>query len=344
MEFFKLKNGFKKVIVVGDPHLHDNHKGRHKNYLKVCFWYMSKIMELVEEEKPDCLIITGDMIGVREKIIKYRVVLLEICKWFQRLNMLLNGNVYVLRGNHDVGQNLEFDFLHGMGYYKTASEVKFLDMTNSDGAIEVRFHLVDYGKEKEPLELCQDEDASNVTIFHNNMKVQGKTTWYPECAGFELSSMYNWKGVDMAIGGHIHQPSPWNVDTQIDGHPISLFYVGNATRPTYDKGIHNFCWNVVFNYEENEGVIMDTKKLELLPESEVFYSDVFIEDLTDDEIAESVRREDLHAIIKDLIQYRIADGDPITMIRSLPNTNPKAVEVAERYINLALNERKIIKR
>lgn len=333
-----LGRNFKKAMLFGDMHLHDTHKGRHKNYLENCFYYMSVIEDMVRKQKPDFVVFAGDIIGVREAIIKNRNVLLEICKWFERLNTLTNNNVYSLKGNHDMAENTDYDFLAGLGILKTSTTRKYLDLTNEEGVTACRFHLVDYGKEKESIELCQEMDATNIVVFHNNMKIQGVTDWYPDHKGFLLSKQYNWEGCDMAIGGHIHVPSPYMVETTINNQPIELFYLGCPTMPTKDK--YTSTWSMVFEYDKETGsIVYDAHRIELRPEDEVFIKAKYVEDVSEEEIAETIRREDLHEVIKDLIQYRIADGDPITMIRNLPNTKERAVDIACEYVTKAFEER-----
>ena len=323
------------IAIFGDLHLSDTHRGRHKNYLLCCFSMMRDILDYVTSEKPDGIIITGDMFGVREKSIKSRTVLLEICNWFKQLNILTEGNVFVVRGNHDFGENNEFDFVHGLGLFKTTEDCKYVDMIGESNAVAIRYHLVDYGKEKEPIEFCNEESCENIVVFHNNMKVDGQTNWYPDQKGYNLNTMENWKGCSMAIGGHIHNPSPYLIESQIDGNPISLFYLGNGTRPTYEKNIHNKCWIADFRFEDSGDVAFNTVSIALESAENIFYNKEVIEDLTDEEVAEKLRKEDLDEVLKDLMKYRIADGDPILMIDKLPHTNPRAVSLAKEYIERA---------
>lgn len=333
----------KSGLIIGDLHLSDTHRGRHKNYLENCFDCLGDLVVFAEKRKPDFIILTGDLVGVREKNIRARMVLLEICKILRRLQIITNDNLYVVRGNHDDGTNPEFDFLHGLGFFKTSQDKQYIDITSDDGRISSRIHLVDYGKEKEPINFCHDEGVSNIVVFHNNMRVKDQTTWYfADSKGFDLDKMVNWKGCELAIGGHIHDPSPYFVSTAIEGKEISLFYVGSPTRPIYSKDIYTSCWIASLKYNEEDGSTdFDTIKMELSKAEDIFYMDKFMEDIDDDDgaVAEKLRKEDLDSIIKDLVEYRIADGDPITMIKSMPNTKPRAVEYAVQYINLAYEQK-----
>lgn len=333
-----LKTKFKKGMLFGDLHIHDTHKGRHKSYLENCFYHMGVIERKVAEERPDFVILAGDIIGVREATIKNRNVLLEVCMWFERLNSITNNNVYAIRGNHDMAENTDYDFLVGLGIIKTAGKKGYLDITNNNGDPVCRFHLVDYGKEKERVEPYSPDTCSNIVVFHNNMKIEGVTDWYPDHKGYLLNKMYNWEGCDMAIGGHIHIPSPYLVETTINDKPIQLFYLGCPTMPT--KQSYEYVWSMVFEYDASEDEVKyDTINIPLRPESDVFISAKYVEDATEEEIAEKVRREDLHEVISDLIQYRIADGDPITMLQNIPNSNPRAVDIACEYVRKAFEER-----
>lgn len=341
-------------MLFGDLHLDDRHKGRHINYTAVSFSVMRDIEDIVDRGNPNFIIFAGDLIGVRDKSIRNKPMLLEICMWFKRLYQKVDGNLFVVQGNHDIGQNTDFDFLHGLGLFKTSADSDFVDLFSESGKLGVRFHLVDYGKEKRKLDNfveSEDDDVSNIVVFHNNMSVGGQTNWYySKCkndtkTGYELSTMTNWKGCDMAIGGHIHNPSPYMCTTTIEGREIGLFYLGCPTRPIYEKNIYDSVWYMVFEYTDTDSAAnYDALPIQLPPESETFISGEFIEDLDDEDVAESVRKEDLHAIIKDLMKYRIADGDPITMIDLIPNTNPRAVDIAKDYITRAYAERGITRR
>ncbi len=328
----------KDILIIGDLHFSDRHKGRHISYIKVCLEFMSTILKIVKDKKPQAIVILGDIVGVREKTIRSRAVLLQLCSWFQILNELTNNNVYSLKGNHDFGQNPEFDFLRGIGCFKTTDDVKFLDIENKNGSVDTRFHLVDYGCEKDPIELSIE--GSNVVLCHNNIKVAGATVWYPDCAGFDITSMTNWEGIDMIIAGHIHNPSPNFVSGMIGNKEVYLFYPGCGTRPTYEKNIYESVWFVHFFYDDVEDSV-DYDAIDVaLPNPEVvFFTDSNqIEDLSEEELEELVRKSNLNEFVKDLVEYRIATGNPIEQIKIMPDTKPEAVDIAIKYIEKAYDE------
>lgn len=325
----------KDILIIGDLHISDRHRGRHKSYVKVCLEFMYTILSVAKEQKPKAIIFLGDIVGVREKTIRTRAFLLELCAFFATLNSITDNNVYSLKGNHDFGQNSEFDFLKGLNCFKTTDEVKYLDIYNKEGNVDTRFHFVDYGAEKEPIDLRVG--SSNVVLCHNNIKIPGQTIWYPDCPGFELSTMLNWEGVDMIIAGHIHDASPsFNVG-QINGKEVYLFYPGCGTRPIYSKNIYEKVWFVKFFFNEEEDCV-DYEPIEIKladPETVFFTDNGKIEELSEDELDELVRKENLHEFVQDLIEYRIATGNPIEQLRLMPDTKPEAVELACSYVEKA---------
>lgn len=322
------------VLIFGDLHLSDKHSGRHKNYLATCFDMMSRINDTIDDVQPSHVVFLGDLVGVREKNISSREVLLEIYAFFKSIYEKLNGNLYVVRGNHDYGQFPEFQFLAGLGCFKTAD---YFDFDNF-----VRLHLVDYGCESRELSLLDHEQYMNVVLAHNNFIVPGETTWYASHEGLTLSDQKQWRGVSMVISGHIHNPSPNIVSATLDnGDEIQLFYAGCGTRPTWDSNLWDYTWAVRIFKDTTEDYSWDTVEIKLPPLDEVFNLKDYLDDVEEDDLADNLRKEELGEVLQEIIKYNILTGDPVAQIRALPNTKSDVVDIAVSYVERAFEQVKV---
>lgn len=332
----------------GDLHISDTYKGRHKDYLLLCTTVLSKIEREIKEKKPSAVIFTGDLVGVLERNIKNREILSQICNYFQRLNKMTE--VFVVRGNHDFGDYPEFQFLHDLGLFKTSRDcipegndengVGYIDyfVDDTEEIPSCRFHLVDYGKEKHELCYPISDDTPNIVFAHNNFTISGVTNWYQEHDGIELARIEAWRKVDLVVAGHIHVPSPSLVSTYMLGtdHACSLFYLGNPTMVTKDKNMYEKVWSMNFK-PKGKDVSFDAEEFELPPLDEVFYPDEFVEDLTEEEIQEKVRSENLKSVLDEIINCRIDSADLEAQIKNMPQVSPEAKEMALKYYQLGVS-------
>lgn len=323
-----------KMLVFGDLHISDTYVGNHKDYLSESFWVLGRIEKICEEEKPDIIVFLGDL----DMGISKRIVLLKFCKFFAKLNQLTNGNVFCIEGNHDMHGNFSvFNFLAGLGYIKIAQDEAvqgYLDMYCGQNA-EVpaaRFHLVDYGREKEQLPLLDIED-SNIVLAHNNFSVPGVTTWYQDYDGLELGRLSSMKDIALIVSGHIHNPSPSVLSVQhIEGTVTSLFYPGCPTRPAKDMQKYDFVYYVSFTYMENGDYIdWQAKQFDLLPASECFIENDLTEK-TEEEVAEELRLNNLSAVLGEIMEYQISGNDLVSQIENIPSASQEAKEIAITYL------------
>ena len=325
-----------KILIIGDLHFSDVFNGKHKSYLVNCSKILSEIVSKVQTDKPNALVMLGDLVGWVETNIRDRQILALFLKAFQDINDICP--VYVVRGNHDMKGFPEFNLLSQLGLIVTSSDCDgYFDFYGSEeqSVPECRFHIVDYNTETNPLSLL--EGTSNVVLAHNNFTVNGATTWYAEHDGIELGMLQSFSGVDMVISGHIHNPSPEFVQTMMpNGGMCSLFYPGCPTRPIKEKNMYNSVWwvKVEFNGESTD---INTELWNLTPAEELFVQAEFIDEKTEEEIAEEVRKEALSEILHDILEYRIAGGDPITQVMNIPNASEDAKNVAAKYLQTALN-------
>lgn len=325
---YTIKGG--KILVFADLHFSIVYEGKHINYAYDCFDNITKIIDIVMKAKPKAVFFLGDIIGVKERNIVDRQFLMRVVKFFGMLFNITNGNVYTVRGNHDIGDFSDFDFIAGLGYFKNPKYVDYV----TDNGTELRFHFVNYGDEHLPLELATD-GASNVVLGHADYYIEGVTTWYSEKKGrVELKNLKNFCGVDLVFSGHIHTPSKDIMYTNMpDGEVIGLFYPGSCARTAerYDD-----CWYVTFEYSPEEGSVQyDANLIGLRKASEVFRED---EEFIDDESAEELERknEALNVIIEEIFSSRLATGDLFGQIDRIP-ADDDVKDLAKEYLHKAID-------
>lgn len=326
------------VLIVGDLHVSDKAVvGKHKNYLKNCFDCLTKIRARVWETKPCAVVFLGDLVGTSERNIKSREVLAMFCKFFKDISQY--SKIFCVRGNHDAGDYPEFQFLSELGLFETASSSDgFFDYFGSEDQIEpeIRFHLVDFGSERKDLQLAEGE-TSNVVLAHNNFIISGVTNWYQDHDGLELSTLDNFEGVFMVVAGHIHYPSPELVTTEMScGGQCSLFYAGCPTRPAerYEN-----CWFVEFKYDsDSKCTNYDAVEFPLPALEDTFYmDDEFVEEMTEEQIADIERTEALREVLDEIMACRISSGDLVQQVKNVPNATQEAKDVAVHYLQIALD-------
>lgn len=327
------------ILIIGDIHFSDVFEGRHKNYLVNCYEVLGKIEKKVNETNPSAIVFLGDLVGWNESNIRNREVFSHFCTWFMRLGE--GRKVFCVRGNHDMKGYPDFQFMSDMRLFETASTCDgYFDYYGYEGQEkpEVRFHIVDYKQETRELNIA--EDTSNIVLAHNNFTIQGYTNWYQEHDGIELAMLQNMSSVDMVVCGHIHNPSPEFYATQmVNGGECMLFYLGCPTRPIKDKNCYDKCWYLQFKYDEKSKITnFDTIDFNLKPISEEFYDDEsFIEEKSEDELAEEVRTQALKEVLGDILKYRMCDGNVLESIDAIPNATQESKDLAKSYLQFALN-------
>lgn len=334
----------KNVLIFGDLHFSDIHTGRCKDYLSNCMRVLGDMSRMVNEKKPCAVVLLGDIVGVSETNIRSRLVLSKFCQVLQEISKLCE--IYVIRGNHDNGDYPEYQFLSDLGFFKTSEMCKvsqdklgyFDYFGKEDSEVpEIRFHLMDYGQETQELELSPNEDTTDIVLAHNNFSIQGYTNWYADQDGIELCGLDNLKDVYMIVSGHIHNPSPQDVSTEMRcGGSCSLFYPGCPTRPSADQNYES-CWVVRFEFEE-DGTNWYADEWSLAPLEDVFYNaEEFVEEKSEDKVEELERKKALKDVLDEIIKCRIGGNNLMEQIDSIPNASESAKEIAKEYLQNALN-------
>lgn len=331
-----------RVLIFGDLHISSSFSGQHKNYQYECYYNMDKIISIVAKEKASAVIFLGDLVGVNEKNIRDRQFLMRTQNFFKVLNQATNGNVYSVKGNHDMGDFTDFDFFEGLGYIKNPKYINYYGRkpgSKKDDGLEIRFHLVNYGDEHKSLKLASSNDcASDVVLGHCDYYIEGVTNWYSAGSNVELSKLDNYQGVALVFSGHIHIPSDEMLFTTLkNGDSIGLFYLGSPARVTerFDD-----CWYLAFEYtksdsEDEWSTSYDSIFMGLEPADEVFYPK---EDFIEDESEEALRENEsakLTDIVKEIMDSRIMTGDLNHQIDIVPGVRKEVKDIAKKYLELA---------
>ncbi len=328
-----------KILIIGDLHISDIFTGKHKDYLGNCFSVLSKLSAIIEEKQPSAIILLGDIVGNRETNIKSREVLSKFCDILQKWNNICP--VYTVTGNHDLKGFSDLTFLARLGLVRTSQNCGgIIDYYgNAEQELpEVRFHLVDYGDEHREFDLCHG--TSNIVLGHNNYTIQGVTNWYQQHDGLEVAMMDNFANIDMVISGHIHAPSPDIAQVRtVSGEICQLLYLGCPTRPVKEPSNYDTCWVGEIEYFDSLGhTDVNTIPLELGSSADLYYDDgELINEKSETEIQEELRRENLKGVLEDLTKYRLGAGDPIQQIQNIVGANDASKKVAIKYLNLALD-------
>ena len=331
-----------RVLIFGDLHISSSFSGQHKNYQYECYYNMDKIISIVAKEKASAVIFLGDLVGVNEKNIRDRQFLMRTQNFFKVLNQATNGNVYSVKGNHDMGDFTDFDFFEGLGYIKNPKYINYYGRkpgSKKDDGLEIRFHLVNYGDEHKSLKLASSNDcASDVVLGHCDYYIEGVTNWYSAGSNVELSKLDNYQGVALVFSGHIHIPSDEMLFTNLkNSDSIGLFYLGSPARVTerFDD-----CWYLAFEYtksdsEDEWSTSYDSIFMGLEPADKVFYPK---EDFIEDESEEALRENEsakLTDIVKEIMDSRIMTGDLNHQIDIVPGVRKEVKDIAKQYLELA---------
>lgn len=323
------------VVVFGDTHLSAIFKGNHKDYQEECLDSMARMIEIVKDEKPNAVVLLGDLIGVSERSIRDKRFLLEVTVWLQTLNNLTDNNVFIVRGNHDIGDFPDFEYFKGVGLLKTPTEVDHF----VDGQLMVRYHFVGYGEEKRPLRYEGVENGVHQIVFgHNDYSISGVTNWYYSKNGVEMSTLGNFEHVSWIISGHIHLPSPDIYSQTINGNDVALFYPGAVNRVSASETYEDCFYYKLFYNDEEEGFDYEIKRFGLKPASEVFEEVVELktEEEQEEERLKAEANKRLTDILNEAMTYRLHSGNLIEQIDRIPQASDEVKSIAKRYLQSAI--------
>lgn len=323
------------IVVFGDTHLSAIFQGNHIDYQEECLDSMARMIEIVRKHKPVAVVLLGDLVGVSERSIRDKRFLLEVTVWLQTLNNLTNGNVFIVRGNHDIGDFPDFEFFKGIGLIKTPTEVDHY----IDDVLMVRYHFVGYGEEKRPLRYEGVEDGVHQIVFgHNDYSISGVTNWYYSKDGVEMSTLGNFRHVSWVISGHIHQPSPAIYSQSIEGNTVNLFYPGAVNRVNASETYRD-CFYYQLFYNDDEGAFdYEVTPFGLRPPSEVFME--VVDTKSEEEILSEKEKEEANKRLADILNeamtYKLFSGNLIEQVDRIPQATDEVKAIAKRYLQSAI--------
>lgn len=238
-----------KILFIGDPHIQVSN-------LPEVELFMARLINLATEQKPDLIIIAGDLLHNHE-----RLHTLALNKAYDMVNdMRLISKTYVLVGNHDYIQNQQFlTQNHWMTGLKEWDNTIIVDKVMSENIRGEKFIFVPY------VPPGRFEDALNT--FAGEWKDASCIFAHQEFAGCKMGAIVSVEGDKWpldnphVISGHIHsRQSPQS----------NIYYSGSAMQHAFGESEKNIIACLTFQdgqYHNNE---VDLK----LPRKRIVYMDV----------------------------------------------------------------------
>ncbi|MEC2463567.1 metallophosphoesterase [Bacillus cereus] len=333
-----------KLMVFGDPHADEKFQGRHINYWENFMEVADRISAIVHQEKPDIVVIAGDLVGVRRGVstLQDKNALLFLAKWLLSL-----PNAVVLRGNHDYNETSDYEFLSELGVFKASKQIEnMIEFTHPEAETPCFVHLVDYGQENELLDI--QSNAYNIGIMHNEFYVKGKEQQFHGETAIELTTKKNFYGLDMIMSGHIHTPTQGDmIDfTFQDGFESGFLNLGCPSRPGHGE-LYDQVWYMVLEYRQRDGSnITDMRYRQepfaLKPYTEIFRpNDDFIESIQDKELLDDhsgIQKGRLEEILSSIATTNLGSDDFFRQIDCIQVASEEAREIAKKYLSMALNK------
>lgn len=325
------------VLIFGDLHLSDRFKGTHVNYSQSSVRIMNRIIEIIKEAKEKHevvhVIFLGDLFGYRAKNIYLPWFRMAVIRFFRSILSITGYPAKSVMGNHDLSDGIsEFLIMEEMGLLMNPS---FLDLKTLDGDTKVRFHLVNYGNEFEPLEIA--ENAYNYALCHNDFAVEGKTASYP--SSIDATSLANFRGIDVIISGHIHTPLPAPVEFTITGAkaPTILVVPGSPSRTT--ERIDEVLYGEITPIPDSGAFNVEFPEFGLWSAEEEFYpqddEDVILGISEETETAFK-NHEELASLLKTSRDFRIAGTAELSeQIKNFPSATDTVKTLALEYYERA---------
>lgn len=238
-----------KVLFIGDPHIQVSN-------LPEVEMFMERLINLATEQKPDLIIIAGDLLHNHE-----RLHTLALNKAYDMVNdMRLISKTYVLVGNHDYIQNQQFlTQNHWMTGLKEWDNTIIVDEVMSETIRGEKFVFVPYvppGRFEEALNTLDGEWKDASCIFAHQ-----------EFAGCKMGAIVSVEGDKWSldnphiISGHIHsRQSP----------QANIYYSGSAMQHAFGESEKNIIACLTFQDGKYTNDEIDLK----LPRKRIVYMDV----------------------------------------------------------------------
>lgn len=205
-----------KVIAIGDPHF------RVENVVEVDM-FMDRIERLCKKEKPDIIVILGDLLHTHEKI--FTIALNKAYEFVRKMRDI--APTYVLVGNHDYIQNSQFlTENHWMNAMKDWDNVTIVDTVVDVVRNGVKLVFVPYVPNGRFLEALDTGDWKGAECIFAHQ----------EFAGCKMGAIISIEGdrwpedYPLVVSGHIHSkqtPQP------------NIYYTGSAMQHAFGESEKN---------------------------------------------------------------------------------------------------------
>ena len=258
-----LKNKMTKIIFIGDPHIQTNN-------IEEVEMFIEKIIILIFNQKPDIVIIGGDVLHYHE-----RLHTLALNKAYELIEKIKNlCKLYVLVGNHDLIRNDQFltenHWMNGMKKWENLVIVDKVVHIEIDDKLFTLLPYVPNGRFIEALDTNTEKDwmKSNCIFAHQ------------EFVGCKMGHIISEQGdvwdnsYPQIVSGHIH--SRQFVQDNI-------YYPGAALQHAFGESEKNVI--AILHFDSNdEKYRLEEKNLEL-PRKRIIYMN--IDEIKDFEIPET---------------------------------------------------------
>jgi DNA repair exonuclease SbcCD nuclease subunit len=259
-----------KVIVIGDQHFKiDN--------VEEIDIFIEKITILITENKPDFIVLLGDLLDTHERI--HAVPLNRAYKFID--NMRKISKTYILVGNHDMSDNQQFmSENHWLNALKEWNNVVIVDKIFYEIIDNMKFIFCPYvyvGRFEEALNLLDTDWKDTKCIFAHQEFYGCKMGAFNSIDGDKWELNY-----PQVISGHIHLNQKPQDNIYYPGSSLSVAFGESAT-------------NIVSEITFSEDIIINEIDLNM-PKKKIIYidsekaDDIIIPD-SDDKIKLSISGE-----------------------------------------------------
>lgn len=321
-----------RVGIFGDTHLCDRDYGQHNDYPTESLEYFQTIMNIVRDKFLTHVILTGDFSYGRFKDLSYRI---KVDNVLDRLNEMLGGNLYMVKGNHDTASNTmtEYEYYLERGKFHPSTRLHL-------GKTE--FLMVDYDKEysKEAIP-STIPGMKTIVVAHNWFVFEGQQV-PPSAKVINLTNHPYWFNIEGVISGHIHQNSLVQgfikkVDPEtgrvVDGggtRKIFAWQLPCWARPQYLSTGNPDAGEFAIAEVYESRIQLYNEAIQLWPHEKSFNLSL-IEQKQDKKEIHETHKVDLTDIVNNLTNFSIGYGNPEDMIMGMLDVDiryrKKAVEL-----------------
>lgn len=305
-----------KVLFSGDTHLSSRNYGGHFDYPKESLYYFEQLNKIAKEHNVTHDIRLGDFTFGKFHDLQYRA---DVEEQLRIANEQVNGNLYILKGNHDVSSTgmTEYEFYLKSGWFRGAENIT-LDNVN--------ISMLNYGEHLIKNIIPPSSNTIDIVAGHGYFKF-ADTNLPNYGIAFDLDNKQDWFGVDLIILGHIHKFHKFKgliVKDNI-GHPTVVEYLNCPCRPSYLDDLDTTWHLFILSIFTDNSVSVEEIEVPLLPIEECFN----IDKIREEKIASMQKKIDMKDIIQRVGSYTSSIGDPEIIINNM-------IDVEQKYRDKAL--------